>query len=58
MWRTHVDDRVLAEMEEEDRLQRLRQILQILEAGDEPRFNFYDHEHALGLSDTRRPPRR
>jgi regulator of sigma D len=53
MMHAHVDDRVLAEMSAEDRLDRIRRILQTLEAGDEPRFNFYDHEREQGLSNTR-----
>jgi regulator of sigma D len=57
MMHTHVDDRVLAEMSAEDRLDRIRRILETLEARDEPRFSFYDHEHERereqGLSSTR-----
>ena len=53
MMHTHVDDRVLAEMSAEERVDRIGRILQALEADDEPRFNFYDHEHPQGLSNTR-----
>ncbi len=55
MLHTHVDDRVLAEMSEADRLDRLCRILQTLEASDEPRFNFYYHEqvHEQGFSNPR-----
>jgi len=49
----HVDDRVLAEMSTEDRLDRLGRILEALEARGEPRFSFVDHEHKQGLSNTR-----
>jgi hypothetical protein len=52
MMHTHVDDRVAAETSAEDRFDRIRRILQALEAGDEPRFNFYNHEHPQGLSNT------
>jgi regulator of sigma D len=50
---SHVDDRVLAETSAEDRLDRIGRILETLEARDEPRFNFFDHEHEQGLSNTR-----
>jgi len=53
MKHTHVDDRILAEMSEEDRLDRMCRILEALEAGDEPRFNFYSHRCEQGLSTTR-----
>lgn len=43
--RTHVDDRILAETNEWERLDRIDRILQALEAGDGPRFSFYTHEH-------------
>lgn len=49
---THVDDRVVAEMSEAERVDRVIRILQVLEADDEPRFNFYEHEHLQGLSDS------
>ena len=45
MMRTHVDDRVLLEMSETPRPDRLLRILEILEAGDRPRFDFYAHQH-------------
>ena len=45
-------DWVLAEMSAEDRFDRIRRILQTLDAGDEPRFNFYDHQHPQGLSNS------
>ena len=53
MMHTHGDDRVSTEMSAEDRLDRIRRILQTLEAGDEPRFSFYDHQHPQGLSNAR-----
>ena len=57
MMHTHVDDRVLAEMSAEERADRIGRILQALEAGDEPRFSFYEHqhknEHPQGFSNTR-----
>ena len=53
MMHTHVDDRVLAEMSAEERVDRIGRILQALEADDEPRFNFYEHEYPQGLSNTR-----
>jgi hypothetical protein len=57
MMHAHVDDRVLAEMSAEDRLDRIGRILEALEARDEPRFNFFEHEHEheheQRLSDTR-----
>lgn len=46
MIHTHVDDRMLTEISEADRLDRLGRILQALEARDGPRFNFYYHEQA------------
>ncbi len=46
MFHTHVDDRILAELSEADRLDRLGRILQDLEARDGPRFSFYYHEQA------------
>jgi hypothetical protein len=49
----HVDDRVLAEMSAEGRLDRIGRIIEALEARDEPRFSFVDHEHEQGLSNTR-----
>jgi hypothetical protein len=45
MMRTHVDDWVLVEMGETAHLDRLRRILEILEAADRPRFDFYAHQH-------------
>ncbi len=45
MKRTHVDDRLLVEMNEAARLDRLRHILEILEAEDAPHFDFYAHRH-------------
>lgn len=45
MMRMHVNDRILAEANERDRLDRIGRILQVLEAGDGPRFSFYAHEH-------------
>ena len=45
MMRTHVDNRILAEANERDRLDRIYRILEVLEAGDRPRFNFYAHQH-------------
>ncbi len=45
MRHTHVDDRLLADMNEAARLDRLRHILEILEAKDAPHFNFYSHQH-------------
>ena len=53
MMHAHVDDRALAEMSAEDRLDRIGRILEALEAIDEPRFNFFEHEHEQGLSNTR-----
>jgi len=45
---THADNRILEEMNERDRLERLRGILEILEADDRPHFDFYTHEHPDG----------
>jgi hypothetical protein len=45
MKHTHVDNRLLAEMNETARLDRLRHILEILEAEDAPHFDFYAHRH-------------
>lgn len=45
MMRTQVDNQILVEMSEMAHLDRLRRILEILEAGDRPRFDFYAHEH-------------
>jgi hypothetical protein len=45
MVRTHVDHRILEEMSETARLDRLRRILEALEADDRPHFDFYAHEH-------------
>jgi len=47
--RTHIDDRALAEMSTEERVDRIGRILQALESDDEPRFNFYQHEYPQGL---------
>jgi hypothetical protein len=46
--RTHADDRILVAMNEAAHLDRLRHILEIMEAGDEPPFQFYAHEHPEG----------
>ena len=43
MKHTHVDNRLLVQMNEAARLDRLRHILEILEADGGPRFNFYEH---------------
>ena len=43
--RTHADHRIQEEMNEMARLDRLRHIVEILEAGDKPPFDFYAHEH-------------
>jgi len=55
MMRTHVDDRVLAEMSAEERVDRIGRILLALESDDQPRFNFIEHEreHTWEQSDTR-----
>lgn len=53
MIHSHVDDRVLAKICAEDRLDRLCRILETLEAGDEPRFSFYEHERGRVLSNIR-----
>ena len=53
MMRTHVVDRVLAEMTAEERVDRIGQILQALETDHEPRFNFYEHEHPEGIGNSR-----
>jgi len=53
MMRTHVDDRELAEMSAEERVDRIGRILQVLEADGEPRFNFYEHECPQGIQGTR-----
>ncbi len=45
MMRTHTNDRAQGEMNEMARLDRLRHVLEILEAGDKPPFDFYAHEH-------------
>jgi hypothetical protein len=45
MLRVHTDDRVLLEMSETPRPDRLFRILEALEANDRPRFDFYAHEH-------------
>jgi hypothetical protein len=45
---THADDRILEEMNERDRLERLRRILEILESDNRPHFDFYAHEHPEG----------
>ncbi len=45
MKQAHADHRLLADMNEADRLDRLRHILEILEAEDSPHFNFYAHRH-------------
>ena len=45
MMRTHTDHRTQEEMNVMARLDRLRHVLEILEACDEPPFNFYAHEH-------------
>ena len=43
--RSQVDDQILVEMSATTHLARLRRILEALEAGDRPHFNFYAHEH-------------
>jgi len=55
MMRTHVDDRVLAEMSAEERVDRIGRILLALESDDQPRFNFLEHEReqTSGQSSTR-----
>ena len=45
MMRAHADHRTHKELNEMARLDRLRHILEIVEAGDEPPFDFYAHEH-------------
>jgi len=50
---THIDDRESAEMSAEERVDRIGRILQALEAADEPRFNFYEHEYLQSLRSTR-----
>lgn len=45
---THADNRTREEMNERDRLERLRGILEILEADGRPHFDFYAHEHPEG----------
>ena len=45
MKHTHVDNRLLADMNEAARLDRLRHILEILESEVGPHFDFYAHRH-------------
>jgi hypothetical protein len=41
----HANGRIVAEKSETARPDRLHHILDILEAGDEPRFDIYRHEN-------------
>ena len=45
MMQTQVDRRTLVEMSQTARLDRLRPILEVLEAEDRPHFDFCAHEH-------------
>jgi hypothetical protein len=53
MVQAHFDDRVVVEMSEAERVDRVIRILQILETDDAPRFNFYEHEYLEGSSNSR-----
>ncbi len=50
MMGAYVDQRMLVQVSEKDRLARIRRVLEVLEAGDEPRFNFYDYEHRVSAA--------